>query len=170
MDTREIGNFIICCFISHKMKNLEAIAKKIEKKLDEKDDLREKAIKKCREIIRVCRKAIVGMHGENISKEGITQACTLNKELKNILKDYPDLENAGYVENASQELVEGCCLFAILQDEQLPTPEKLDVSYSSYLLGLGDVVGELRRNILDFIKIGEMERAEEFFEKMELQY
>jgi len=166
----DIGNFIICCLISHKMKNLEAIAKKIEKKLDEKDNLREKAIKKCREIIRVCRKAIGGMHGENISEEEITQACTLNKELKNILKNYPDLSMAGYVEHASQELVEGCCLLAILQDEQLPTPEKLDVSYSSYLLGLGDVVGELRRNILDLIKIGEMERAEDFFEKMEQIY
>ena len=152
------------------MKNLKEIAKKIEKKLDEKDEIREKAIKKCREIIRVCRKAIGRMHAENIGEEDITHACTLNKELKNILKGYPDLSNAGYVENASQELVEGCCLLAILQDEQLPTPEILDVSYSAYLLGLGDVVGELRRNILDLIKTGEMERAEKIFEKMEQIY
>jgi translin len=152
------------------MKNLEVIAKKIEKKLDEKDSLREKAIKKCREIIRVCRKAMGGMHGGTIKEEELAEACTLQKELKNILKEYPDLSMAGYVEHASQELVEGCCLFAILKDNQLPTPEELDVSYSSYLLGLGDVVGELRRNILDLIKTDEMERAEKIFGKMEKIY
>ena len=152
------------------MKNLETIAKKIEKKLDEKDKLREKAMKKCREIIRVCRKAIGGIHEGKISDKEITEACTLNNELKDILKEYPDLSMAGYVENASQELVEGCCLLAILTGKQLPTPENLNVSYSSYLLGLGDVVGELRRNILDLIKNGEMIRAEEIFEKMEIIY
>lgn len=152
------------------MKNLDNIAKKIEKKLDDKEKLRETAIKQCRDIIRTCRKAISGIHGcKNVDKE-LNEGLKIVIEVKKSLSDYPDLAKAGYIENASQELVEASCLLSILQGKPLPTPEELNVSYSSFLLGLGDVVGELRRTILDRLKKGDIEKADEIFEIMETIY
>jgi translin len=149
------------------MKNLERIAKKIEKELNEKDKLRENAFKQSREIIRKTRRIIGDIHrGKNV-EEQIKEAVISNIKLRRMLKDHPDLSAAGYVENASQELVEACCLFSIANDDELPAPDDLKVSPSSYLLGLADVVGELRREILGFLKKEEMEKAEEFFQKME---
>ena len=131
---------------------------------------RETAIKKCRDIIQVCRKAIAGIHALNDVDKEINDGVKLITDVKKSLKDYPDLSNAGYIENASQEVVEASCLLAILHGKNLPTPEQLNVSYSSFLLGLGDIVGELRRTILDHLKRGDIEKADEIFGIMEKIY
>ncbi len=153
------------------MNNLEAIMEKIEKKLDEKDELREKALKISREIIRKSGESISSIHRGEIdaAKEGIKDALTTNLKLMKA-KEHPDILSAGYIENAFQELVEAFCILALMTDDDLPDPDDLKVSYSSYLLGLGDAIGELRRSILDSLKEGEIEKAEDFLEKMERIY
>ena len=52
-------------------------------------------------------------------------------------------------------------------DEDLPTPEELGVTTSSYLLGLADAIGELRRFSLDALREGRMEDAIRYLEMME---
>lgn len=49
----------------------------------------------------------------------------------------------------------------------IPTPETLGMGYAAYLNGLGDVVGELRRHVLDLIRGGKVEKAEVFLGIME---
>jgi len=51
--------------------------------------------------------------------------------------------------DAFQEAVEAILLGAIADGEPLPGPSDLRVDPESYLLGLGDVVGEVRRRVLD---------------------
>ena len=50
---------------------------------------------------------------------------------------------------------------------QFPFPEELRVEYAAYLNGLGDVVGELRRHVLDLIRKESFEKAEIFLGIME---
>jgi len=154
------------------MKNLDNIVDKIEKSIDDKELVREKALRSSRDIIINCRKAIQLIH-QNKNKDAqknINQASTKLGELYNITKNYPELYHAGFVENAAQELVEASCFYNILQGKDLPDPDKLQTTYSSYLMGLCDLVGELRRTVLDSIRSGEQKNADEYLTMMEEIY
>ena len=138
------------------MKNLKKIIDKIEKNIDDKDRVRENALRYSREIIISCRKAIQLIHQNSMKKSNILikDASLKLSELYNLTSNHCELSHAGFVENAAQEYVEAICLYNIMQDKELPDPDKLKVTYSSYLQGLCDVVGELRRKSLDSILNG----------------
>ncbi len=143
--------------------------KKIEQVLNEKDDLREKALKKCRDIIRECRKGIKKVHNEDIegARKNIRKAEKILAELKKEIEEHPDIMTAGYMENAMQEVAEAEIFLAIVEDKKLPNPEDINVSYTSYLLGLADVVGELRRRGVYLLKDGSIEDVEKILAMME---
>ena len=139
------------------MKNLEEIIDKIEREITEKEKVREETLKLSRKVVLNCRRAIQRIH-QNDFKE----ASRLLGETKDILmrlsdgvKEHPDLFYTGYVENASQEFVEALCFLSIMEDKPLPDPDDLSVSYISYLQGLCDLIGELRRKTLSSIIEGE---------------
>ena len=92
------------------------------------------------------------------------------KELKIMLKDHLDLYYSGFLENAYMEMCEANILYSIVKNEELPTVEELGVTNSSYLLGLGDVIGELRRIVLNSLRKGEIEKAVKYLDKMEEIY
>jgi translin len=62
--------------------------------------------------------------------------------------------------DAFQEAVEAVLLGAIAAGETLPGPADLGVDPEPYLLGLGDVVGEVRRRVLDRLGRDDVEGAE----------
>jgi len=154
------------------MKNLNNIVNKIEKDIDNKDKIREKALRSSRDIIINCRKAIQSVHqGQKKEAKGnIKKASTKLLELYDITKEYPEIYHAGFVENAAQELVEARCFYNIMKGEDLPDPDEMQTTYSSYLLGLCDLVGELRRTVLDSIRTGEQKNADEYLSMMEEIY
>ena len=75
------------------------------------------------------------------------------------------------MEHAQQEFAEASVLSSLLREEEkpetLPSPEALGIGYAAYLNGLGDVVGELRRHVLDLIRTEALEKAEVFLGIME---
>ena len=151
------------------MKNLDKIINKIEKSIDDKDRIREKALRTSREIIINCRKTIQNIH-QNKYREAKTLINKSSKKIQNlydITKEHPDLYHAGFVENAAQELVEANCFYNIMKGRELPDPDELKTTYSAYLLGLCDLVGELRRAALDSIRTGEPKKADEYLNMME---
>ncbi len=154
------------------MKNLDGIIEKIDKHINEKDKIREQALRSSRDIIIGCRKAIQFLHRDLIedAESYIKQASDKLTDLYDLTRDYPDLFHAGFVENAAQELVEAHCLYNIMLGEELPDPDTIQTTYSSYLLGLCDVVGELRRGALDFILEGEALKANEYLNHMDKIY
>ena len=154
------------------MKNLDNIVDKIEKSIDTKELVREKALRSSRDIIINCRKAIQCIH-QNLNKNAnsnIKKASEKLSELYTITKDYPEIYHAGFVENAAQELVEATCFYNIMQGKDLPDPDEIQTTYSSYLMGLCDLVGELRRTVLDSIRSGEQKNADEYLTMMEEIY
>ena len=154
------------------MKNLDNIVDKIEKNINEKDKVREQALKYSRDIIIGCRKAMQYIHQKSMSeaKKHIEKSHEMLKQLQDITRNYGDLYHAGFVENASQEFVEALCLYNIMKGEELPDPDEINTTYSSYLLGLCDVVGELRRSSLDLLRDGNAKKANEYLSLMEKIY
>jgi len=149
------------------VKNLDDVIEEIESRLDEKDEVRELTIKSSRTIARLSGSAIQGMHrGLDVD----TQLQETREEilkLRSLLKDHPDLYHTGIVENAMQEACEAFLVHAILEAEALPSPKDIGVTDTAFLLGLGDVVGELRRFSLEHLRRGEIKLASSFLEKME---
>ena len=88
-----------------------------------------------------------------------------------IFKGHADIYYAGFVEHAQQEYSEVSILRSLLKEEgeikNIPSPDELKVEYAAYLNGLGDVVGELRRHVLDLIRKDSFEKAEIFLGIME---
>ncbi|MCI4330287.1 MAG: hypothetical protein L3K19_00360 [Thermoplasmata archaeon] len=72
--------------------------------------------------------------------------------------------------DALQESVEACLLGAVFARLPLPGPDELGVDPEEYLLGLGDLVGELRRLVHHRLSSGELPRAEEYLTLMDSVY
>jgi len=154
------------------MKNLDKIVDKIEKNIDSKDKVREKALRSSREIITNCRKSIQLIHQSKMkdAKTKIKSAETRIQKLYDLTKEYPEIYHAGFVENAAQELVEASCFYNIMKGKDLPDPDDIKTTYSSYLMGLCDLVGELRRSTLDSIREGKGKKADNYLEMMDQIY
>lgn len=149
------------------MKNLDEVISEIEGRLDEKDEVRELAIKSSRTIARLAGTAIQGMHRGVAMQVPLQETREEVQKLRSLLDGHPDLFHAGFVENAMQEACEAFLFHSILEAEDLPTPRESGVTDTAYLLGLGDVVGELRRCALTALRDGNVLDASRFLEKME---
>ncbi len=151
------------------MDNLGDIADRIEERLNEKDALREATLKQCRDIIRCSRKCISLLHNDAVdeARDMAAEAHDVNASLKEDIAGHPDIRTAGYMENASQELAEAHLFLAIHQGDELPYPEDLGITYTSYLLGLGDLVGELRRRAVNLLRDDDVGAVEQLLRQME---
>jgi translin len=149
------------------VKNLDEVISEIEARLDEKDEVRELAIKSSRTIARLAGSVIQGMHrGEDV-RSALQETHEEVLKLKSLLDGHPDLFHAGFVENAMQEACEAFLVRAILESAAVPTPKECGVTDTAFLLGLGDAVGELRRFAMTALRDGDVASASGFLEKME---
>jgi translin len=154
------------------MKNLDGIIEKIENHIGEKEKIREEALKASRDIIICCRKGIQQLHRNQMeeAESYMKQASTRLAQLYEITIGHADVFHTGFVENAVQEFVEIQCLYNIMKGMDLPDPDAIQTTYSAYLLGLCDVVGELRRGALDFMLEGNTAKANEYLGYMDRIY
>jgi len=149
------------------MKNLEKIVSKIEAELDEKDEVREVALKSSRAVIRISGSILRGLHRKEDVSEQFKDLKDEVSRLSGLLTDHPDIAAAGYVETAYQEFAEVGIMISLLDRNDVPSPEELGIENVPYLLGLADAVGELRRACLDELKSGDVGRANDLLERME---
>ena len=150
------------------LKNVNTSLGKIAKSLGEVQDAREFLLKNSREIIVLCSRSIIAVHKGDIKsgKTNLKQAQTLLKKYKK--KATGDLQR--YLATPEQEFVEATALIAIAEKKEIPTDKELSVMPDSYVLGLLDCVGELKRMIFDKIRIGEIDEATRIFDLMENLY
>jgi translin len=151
------------------MYKLENIADRIRQKFDVRTALRDKALAQARQLTRACSLAIRAVHRDD--KEAmdtqLKEASTLADTLRDELKDHPELYYAGYTQDALKEFVEANVTCALIQNQPLQTPEDLIVEEATYLNGLAEVVGELRRRTLDILRSGYSEEAERLLSHMD---
>ncbi|MDR3576750.1 MAG: haloacid dehalogenase [Anaerolineaceae bacterium] len=154
------------------MENLTAIADKIRQDLDARTQARDQALVQARTLTRHCAHAIRAIHrNENeLAQEHLTEARSIVAQLGNDLRSFPDLFYAGYTQDAIKEFVEASNTCALIQNQPLLTPEQLEVESATYLNGLAEVTGELRRRCLDILRQGYSSEAERLLACMDEIY
>lgn len=138
------------------MHKLEQIADGIRKAFDARTAARDSALAQARQLTRACSLAIRAAHRDEAGTMNaqLGEACQLADTLRMSLVSYPDLFYAGYTQDALKEYVEANVTCALIRNEPLQTPEELIVEPATYLNGLAEVVGELRRRSLDILRHG----------------
>ncbi|MDY6985967.1 MAG: haloacid dehalogenase [Candidatus Thermoplasmatota archaeon] len=142
------------------LEEVERIAKRMMGVVDEKDELRERALKETRDIIKACRETISALHDNKLDIKAIEGAKAKLKTLKDSLRDHGDILYSGYILGAAQELTEAFLFYRYMSGEEPPQPEELGVEATEYLLGLCDFTGELRRHMLCALIKNDLEGAE----------
>ena len=151
------------------MHNLDDIADRIRRSLDARTSARDQALARTRLLVRHCANAIRAIHRNEreLAEENLENARELVQLLQDSLDEYPDLYYAGYTQDALKEYAEACIVFALLLDNHLPEPEKLGLEYATYLQGLAEAAGELRRRCLDLLRHGHSTEAERLLTYMD---
>ncbi|HSM72372.1 MAG TPA: haloacid dehalogenase [Anaerolineales bacterium] len=151
------------------MHKLEKIAEQIRQNFEIRTAIRDQALKQTRQLTRACSLAIRAVHRNDldIMEEHLQEAQTLADKIRENLKDHPELQYAGYTKDALKEFVEANITCSLIQNQALHTPEELGVDDATYLNGLAEVVGELRRRILDILRSGYSQEAERFLNHMD---
>jgi translin len=149
--------------------NLGPIETAVRSELDGKYAARELALDNCRRIIRASANAIRALHrGENDRARALMdEAKALVDEAEAPLSGHQDIYHAGFFYDAVKEYAEAELTAALLTGAELPTPHDLGLHAVPYLKGLGEAVGELRRRLLDQLRTGHLDEAENTFRRME---
>jgi translin len=144
------------------MQQLEAIAERIHKSFEARSKARDQALSQARTLTRHCAHAIRAVHRDDyeLARENLSKARRIADSLYNDLSNYPDLYFAGYTQSALKEFAEASIVYALVRGENLPTPEELGLENNTYLNGLAETAGELRRRCLDILRHGYSEEAE----------
>ncbi len=150
------------------LQNIKSSLNKIAKSLDTAQNSREYLIKNTRDVVISCSQSIIAAH-----KGDLTEAKKKLKKAERLLsanRKKADLELKRYLVTPEQELVEASAFIAIIENRPIPSIETLKVSNQSYILGLLDLIGELKRHVFDNIRIGKSKEASRIFEIMENLY
>jgi len=152
--------------------HLETIAKRIQADFEARNDARDEALRRSRELIRLCATAIRASHRDewDTARELLAQADAVADGIREAIAPYPDLLYAGYTQDALKELVEAHVTLALARSALVPEPETLGVAYPAYLNGLCEAASEMRRRCLDELRRGNTAEAERLLEAMDELY
>lgn len=148
---------------------LDAIGQEAIAALERKHEARERTLPRSRTAIRFCANSIRAIHRQEFqAAEGLlAQAGALIKEMADDLRDHQDIFFAGFVQDAQKEFAEASTLLALTQGQLMPTAPDLQIGWASYLNGLGEAVGELRRYVLDQLRRGNISACEPLLQQMD---
>jgi len=154
------------------MEKLETTAERIRDDLETRNGVRDDALHRTRDLIRLCGNAIRASHRDEWQEARtlLGEADDLASSILETLQPYPDLRHAGYTRDAMKELVEAHATLALVKGTPIPEPEDLHVTYPSYLNGLCEAASELRRRSLDDMRRGDLEEAERLLGIMDEVY
>lgn len=144
------------------MDDFSQFTEKVHTVFEALNHARDNALVQARQLTRLSANTIRAIHrGETeTAHENLKHAAEIAAGLKQSLANYPQLFFAGYTQDALKEYVEANLTCAIIENKSLPEPETLDVEVSTYLNGLAEVTGELRRRCLDILRQGYSPEAE----------
>ena len=152
---------------------LEEIAAQLHQDLEARNAAREETLQRSRLLIRHAAQTIQALHRGDFSRAQalLQEARTLARELtQNLARRFPDLYYAGYTQDALKEYVEANVVYRLFTEGTYPTPAELDVPSTTYVRGLAEAVGELRRRCLDLLRHNNASQAEQLLEHMDAIY
>ncbi|MEM0084725.1 MAG: hypothetical protein QW743_04225 [Candidatus Methanomethylicia archaeon] len=145
-----------------KMDKLIEEIENIRKKLYEKYETKEKFYLKIREAQRFCGEAIslVQQNKMREANERILLAEGIIKEIMEGITNYMDDLSEVY-NTMLQEYVEAKALIDLEEKGEIPKMDYLKVTERAYILGLADLMGELKRKVISNLINAEIENAKE---------
>ena len=151
---------------------LQAVAETARASFMDTHEVREKALRQSREIVRNSANSIRATHrGEfEQARRLLKVVVSLAEETDRLLEDHPKVYYAGYVEDALKEYAEASTTLSFAEGTALAGPDELGMGAAPYLNGLAESVGELRRFILDSLRGDDFSRCEELLGVMDEVY
>jgi translin len=148
---------------------LEEIAERIHHSFEVCTSERDRALAQARTLTRHCAHAIRAVHRDEneLAREHLDEARQLVQSLRENLAELPDLFYAGYTQDALKEYAEASMVYALINNNDFPTPEDLLLEPATYLQGLAEAVGELRRRALDMLLKDKPAEAERLLDEMD---
>ncbi len=149
------------------MSGIDKDIKSVSKYLASKQKDFDRVMGLSRDIIREAAQAITLLHNNDVKDAA--------KRIANALKMVTALNrfDAAFGYNsrqAYQEYAEAKIFFEIKVNRSIPSLQKTGVDMESYLMGLMDVMGELKREILESLRDGNIKEAEDYFKTMRIIY
>jgi translin len=132
------------------------------------EERREKLITGTRKIVLLCGKSIVSMHRQKFGEveKMIEEARKLLDEFRPVAQT--DLQK--YISDAEQEFVEASMLKSVCNGSSLPSRNSLNVSGPSYITGILDAIGEMKRLVYDRMRTSERDEVLRVFNLMQELY
>ncbi|MGA2973529.1 MAG: hypothetical protein ABSE39_13040 [Candidatus Bathyarchaeia archaeon] len=145
---------------------------KIQAELLSYDKAREKLQSLTRNATRLCSWAIIQVHRGKLGEatKTLNEAKRALDELQNLLTAHAELPQFGQVLVAFQEYTEAKLLFHLKKNGTIASLHEVGTSSTAYLLGMLDFIGEIRRMILDALRHGDADLAQNLLTKMEGLY
>jgi translin len=152
--------------------SLRKLLEKVRIELKQKEEVKEEIQKNMRKATRFSKQAILYIHQARLveAKKLLKETSKLFANLLKLSEEHPDLFFSGIVDAAFQEYTEAQVMLSLVEKEQFVSPEFLGVPSIDYVLGVADVIGELRRRALDMLRKGNVKIAEKCLEIMEQIY
>jgi len=149
--------------------SLKTLLRKIQEELQKREKVHDEVQRDMRRATRLSKQAILFTHQARFkeAKKLLKEATELFGKLHTVAETYQDMLYSGLVNAAHQEYAEAQTLLALVEESRFVSPEEINVPSIDYVLGLADVIGELRRRALDSLRVGEVKIAEECLHLME---
>ena len=154
------------------MENFNEIIENTRKIFDERTRVRDETLVQARTLTRLSALTIRAIHRSE-SEEAmdlLNEAHLLVLKMQRDLAPYPELYHTGYTQDAIKEFAEASLTCALIENRRLPRPEELGIEYATYVKGLAETIGELRRRCLDILRQGYSEEAERLMTTMDEIY
>ena len=151
---------------------LAALSAHAVSELTARHQARERALAVSRQVIRSSANAIRAVHRNDFdeAKRLISEASERLDETAGIRVDNPEIYYAGFLSDARKEFTEANITLAVISGGEIPDAETLGIDPPAYLNGMAEVIGELRRYILDALRRDDTGRCEELMELMDEIY
>jgi translin len=152
--------------------NLQNIINQATEELQARETARDKVLARARKARQLSKQAILLDHNKQVDRAqaNLDEARRLLDETKPHINAHPELDQYEEVEAAHEEHAEAIILHSILATGTYPTPQITAATPIQYILGLGDVPGELRREALDALVTDDLDEAESHLNRMEQIY
>jgi translin len=147
---------------------VQASLDELHEQLKSIEERREKLITGTRKVVILCGKSIVALHRNEINegRKKIEEARLLLNEFRPYAKN--DLQR--YMADAEQEFVEASIIKSICEGSPLPLREDLNVSGPSYITGILDSIGEIKRLVYDRMRMSQTPDVTRLFDLMQDLY
>lgn len=152
--------------------SLRNFLKRVQEEVKRKEEVRQEVQLAMRSATKLSKMAILMVHQRRFdqAEKMIKEARDLFSKIRESCKNNVDLLYTGMVDAAYQEYSEACVFLTLAKEDRFISFDEIGAPTTAYVLGLADVIGELRRKTLDSLREGETSLAEKYLEVMDLIY